>query len=436
MQVIREKYALPPAAGKLAKVFLLSLGLLSISQEIKAEDRVQDFWDETKISGDIRSYYFVRDYTHPGKFDQSAFSLGGSLGLLTGSFWSGFKIGTTVYTAQSLGLNNDNVLKVDTTLPGNSINVLGQAYLEYSRANFLIRGGDQLINTPWLNAADVRMIPITYRGFFGAWGPVKNWTFTALRIYEFKSRVANDFSATNAYNPQNQGAAIAKLGATTNDGAQAIGVNYKIDTLNAQVWGYQFFDYAKLFYGDIQYTFKNKSDINPLIAAQLFTETGDGSNILNQVSTGKADSTGYGALVGVEMPRAKMTLAYNRILAHQGAFNNGDVVSPYTFVSDPLYTNSMIAGLVDKSAGDAWKVAGTFYALEKQLQFVMGYAQYFTQPYVANTKETDFDLMYTFKKARYKALRGLSVRNRLGIMTGDPTKGTFYYGRVMLQYSF
>jgi hypothetical protein len=424
---------------KLSAAMLLLLGLLASKAsfaDTADHDYVQDFWNDTKISGDIRSYFFNRSYTNPGKESQSAYSLGGDLNILTGSFLSGFRIGAAVYTAQSLGLNSGDNLHVDTTLPGRDITTLGQAYLQYSRDTFLIRGGDQLINTPWLNAADSRMIPETYRGFFGTWTPMKDLIFTALRVYEFKSRVANDFSATNVYNPQNQGIPIAKLGDSTNDGAQAVGVNYKTDTINTQAWAYQFLDYAKLFYGDIQYTFKNKSNINPLIAAQFLTETGDGNNTLSYVSTGKANSTGYGGLVGVEMPQAKLTFAYNRIMPHADAFNHGGVVSPYTYTSDPLYTTSMIAGLVDKTPGEAWKVAGTVYAFEKQLQILLSYAQYYTEPYLANTDEVNFDVAYSFKKSKHKSLRGLSIRNRLGVMTGDPTRGTFYYNRVMLQYSF
>jgi hypothetical protein len=414
----------------------LLVGLL-MGNTAFAEDKIEDFWNDTKITGDIRSYYFTRDYSKPGKINQASYALGGDLGILTGAFLGGFRLGAKAYTAQSFGLNGDNIQRMDVTLPGKAVTVLGEAYLQYSHANFLIRGGDQLINTPWLNAADLRVIPATYRGLFATWTPTKDWTFTTLRTFAFKSRVANDFSRTNVYYPENQGnIAIPKLDQTTVDGAQALGIAYANDIFKAQVWGYQFFDFAKLFYGDAQYTFKNKSNIHPLIGIQLFTETGDGNNILSQVSTGKASATGYGALLGAEAPYAKLTLGYNRIIPNKGAFNNGDLVSPYTFTSDPLYTNSMMAGLADKSAGEAWKIAGTLYAFEKQLQFTTSYARYYTQPYLPNTDETNFDVVYAFKKSPHKSLRGLSLRNRLGIMTGDPTRGTFYYNRVMLQYSF
>lgn len=416
-------------------VCALGLSLLTISQSAQA-DPVEDFWRDTTFNGDIRSYYFTRDYTNPKTIDQSAYSLGGNLRVLTGKFLGGFQIGAALYTAQPLGLNSDNPKQVDKTLPGDSVTALGQAYLQYQRSDFLIRAGDQLINTPWLNAADSRMIPATYRGFYGTWTPKPEWTLTALRIYEFKSRVADDFSATNAYNPQNLGYNTPGVGDTTTSGAQALGAMYKASSFTAQAWGYEFFQYARLLYTDFEYLYKNKTSVSPLIGMQFLTEGGDGSNILAQVSTGAANSTAYGAVIGAEIPRGRITFGYNRIIPVTGAFNNGDVVSPYTFTSDPLYTTSMIAGLVDKTAGEAIKIAATLNFFEQRVKFTTSFAQYYTQPLFSNTDETDFDLTYSFKNSKHKYLSGLSLRNRLGIMSGDPAKGTFYYNRVMLQYSF
>ena len=84
------------------------LVLLGICQTATAEDAVQNFWQDTKITGQIRNYYFTRNYVHAAKLDQFAFSIGGDLHILTGAFWSGFRIGATAYTAQPLGLNSDN----------------------------------------------------------------------------------------------------------------------------------------------------------------------------------------------------------------------------------------------------------------------------------------------------------------------------------------
>ena len=134
-------------------------------------DEIVHFLDQTTIDGDIRSYYFSRNFREvPSEFNdpsQAAYSLGGNIRILTAPVLGGFQAGAALYTAQDLGLNSDNPKHVDQTLPGDNITVLGQLYLQYKRGDFLIRGGDQLINTPWMGPSDSRMIPATYRGVYG-----------------------------------------------------------------------------------------------------------------------------------------------------------------------------------------------------------------------------------------------------------------------------
>lgn len=43
-----------------------------------------------------------------------------------------------------------------------SLNVLGQAYLQYQNPWLRMRVGDQLINTPWMNTSDIVMISSTF----------------------------------------------------------------------------------------------------------------------------------------------------------------------------------------------------------------------------------------------------------------------------------
>ena len=202
--------------------------------------------------------------------------------------------------------------------------------------------------------------------------------------------------------------------------------------------GYQFLDFGKLIYNNTQYNFNNNPNIQPIIGAQVFAETGDGDNILQKVSSGAADSSGYGLLAGLVFYNAKLTAGFNQIFSDGDAYKNGDLVSPYTsgYADDPLYTTSMIAGLVEKSSGKAYKLTASYGAFQKDLLLAVSFAQYFTEPQVSDTDETDFDVSYSFNHFPWPYLKGLSIRNRLGIQTGDPVKGTFYYNRVMLQYSF
>lgn len=432
---------IPPT---LKKTLLFCL-LYSAITPAFADDGISDFFDEiasyleqTTIDGDLRSYYFIRDYTAPNTINQTAYSLGGNIRILTAPVLGGLQFGAALYTAQPLDLNSDNPKAVDQTLPGKPITVLGQAYVQYQHSDFLIRAGDQLINTPWLGPSDSRMIPATYRGIYGSWKPNGQWEFDALRVFEFKGRTADGFSATNLYNPENTGGTpIAGLEGTTDDGAQAVGAIYKNAGLSAELWGYQFFDFAKLAYGDFQYTFKNNNGFHPIVGAQVLTEGGDGDNVLADVSSGSAHANAIGAIAGIENQDLRLTLAYNNVFSHEGAYKNGDIVSPYTtgYATDPLYTTSMIAGLAEKGPGSAYKLSGTYFAFHKKLALTTSYARYYTMPFTANTAETDFDVTY-FPFLENKHLKGLSIRNRLGVMTGDPSKGTFCYDRIMLQYSF
>jgi hypothetical protein len=45
----------------------------------------------------------------------------------------------------------------------------------------------------------------------------------------------------------------------------------------------------------------------------------------------------------------------------------------------------------------------------------------------------DVDVTYEFK---HRLLKGLSLRNRIGILNGDLDRGRYVYERMMIQYSF
>lgn len=394
----------------------------------------QDFLKQSKLSGNLRSYYFTRDFGKPGVASQSAFSLGGMLNLKTATI-SGFSADAAYYAADPLDLNTEVLPHLDVTLPGKSVNVLGQLYLQYQNPMWLLRGGDQLIKTPWLNDADSRMIPATYQAIYTTLTPLKNLEFTAFRVFRFKSRTSNQFNHTNLYSPDNFGTPVKPVGNLTVNGAIAGGVNYKYQNLKTQAWYYRFYDFANLAYTDANYTFKNNTGLSPIAGIQLAKEWSDGRHFLESFGLGRTDAEVYGLLLGLEIPNGQISIGYDNIPKSNGAFHNGDFVSPYTsgYTSDPLYTTSMIAGLIEKSAGHAYKLSGNYYLFDKQLKLGASYAEYDTAPVVSDTNEVDFDATYAFLNNK---LKGLSIRDRIGILNGNPATGRFVYNRIMLQYEF
>ena len=419
------------------KVNKLILGLFIVSiAKVSYAESLNDFTKQTEINGNLRAYYFMRDYANADSPNQDAFSLGGQLNVLTSSlFLSGLRMGLSGYFAQPLGLNKSNSQQVDNSLPGFNMTTLGQAFLQYQTKAFLLRAGNQLINTPWLNAADTRIIPATYQGLFSTYSLSNTITLTALRVFRYKDRTSDNFSKTNLYNPDGfSRKGVAGYGDTTTNGALAFGVQQKLTDITTQAWYYKFYDLANLFYTSVNYESNKSTNIKPLIGAQFLRQWGDGKNLLKPYAGGAANTVGYGVLVGAKTDSIQLTLGYNYIPANNNAFSQGNILSPYTaaYTSDPLYTNSMIAGLIDKGAGQAVKLAASYSACDKQLQLSASYAKYFTNPRLANTDETDFDIAYSLNGR----LKGLTIRNRIGVLTGNKSLGQFFNNRLMLQYSF
>jgi hypothetical protein len=415
---------------QIASVILLGL----VATASSAAESIDNFVENIKISGKLRMYDFTRNYATPNLPQQTAFALGGNINLLTPDlYFKGLQADVDFYTAHTLlGLNSSNPALVDRTL-GESINVLGQAYLQYGYHDFLVKAGRQIIDTPWINPSDSRMIPNSYQGVYVSYQPIKSVKLTALRLFEFKDRISDSFSDINLYNPEAMGDVIPKLADVRDRGAAAIGGEYKNKNLDSQLWYYQFYDFSKLVYADGEYDFTPCSAITPFVGAQVLRETADGRNYIAHFTGDSVDSSAYGLLLGVKNNYFKLSMGYNRIFEDNSSFKHGDIISPYTagYATDPLYTTSMIAGLVEKGAGDAIKASGSLFLLDKKLTLTGSYAKYFV-PNNNNTQEINGDVKYSFDGK----LKGFSVRDRVGVLYNDVRLGRFIYNRVMLEYAF
>lgn len=376
---------------------------------------VRDYLAKSRLSGDLRMYYFSRDFQSAALPDQAAFSLGGRLGLQTAPL-AGVNAGLSFFTANPLGLNGGNAAEVDRSLPGATVNVLGEAYVQYRNPLITLRLGNQLVSTPWMNPSDSRMIPAAFQGIYAAVDPTPNLRLVAMRMFRFKGRTADTFSSTNLLSDRND------------KGVLSAGVLYRASGVLAQAWYYQFYGFARLFYGDLLYTFHKDHTVAPFVAAQYTREFGDGANYL-----GKVNTTVYSVMAGLNIGTLGVAVAVSKIPSHPGAYHDGNVLSPYTghYNTGPIFTNSMMSGMVKKAVGAAYKLSLSYLALHRQLRLLASYAVYHTLPYASNTSETDFDLTWFPRR-----LKGLSLRDRVGVERGVERTGTFVYNRFMLQYSF
>ncbi len=203
--------------------------------------------------------------------------------------------------------------------------------MQYQHHGLTIKAGDQLINTPWLNSNDSRMIPAAYQALYADYALTPELSFIAFRQTAFQSRTSDSYSGLNLYNVNDQifgGTPLTNLGNTTDIGTLAAGSTFQNENINGEIWGYQFYDFAKLIYGNFIYSFTNPTLLTPLLGIQIAHETGDGSDLLEQTGYGFVDNNIFGAMIGVNIPQGGITIGYNNIPKENGAFHNGDVVSP------------------------------------------------------------------------------------------------------------
>ncbi len=437
-------------------VLLALSGFSAAAYADSSVNSLKDLFTQGTVDGQVRAYYFSRDFGKNAT-NLSAFSLGGYLNAHTASL-AGFSADVGFYTANSLGANRKNP---DVTLmgPGTSINRLGQAYLQYEIPQVLLfRAGNQTLNTPWVNGSDSRVIPATYQGVFAQVSPYCGWNIYGMRIFRWASRTSGDYYRDNLYYPATfqgdnmyGGAAAVPSTDPASNGILAFGTSYKRYGINAQAWYYDMYQFTNIFYGDAQYTLKTGMGVDPFLGGQINREwdsqsllnTSLGASAINRFKGNGVNSTAWGVIGGIDydlknpiLGKGQLAASYNEILYHPGAVGGGAIISPYTvgYATDPLYTTSMIRGLVELGPGHGWKIKWTQNFLNKQFLFMAAYAQYQLQT-LGQANDIYGDLTY-FPQG---FLKGLSIRDRVEVAHGGGlpnNTGYFIYNRVMLTYDF
>lgn len=414
-------------------------------------DALSDLFTQGHVDGQLRAYYFTRSYDTSAVPDASAFSGAALINMTSGSL-NDFSLGASFVTANSFGTQNDNPARIDSTLMGinDSVSALGQAYVQYKNEWMMLRGGYQYLNTPWMGQSDSRVIPASYNAVSAVFKPAKGWDVYALRSFDWKSRTSGGYYADNLYYPAtfNGDAMYGGLGglpatAHQSNGAWALGTSYGVDGFKGQAWYYNFLDFARMGYLEGSYTFKTGTGFDPFVGAQYVDESGSGNNFLVTnhtalfgVAGSRVKSKVWGVTGGVIIPHGRIDLGYNKVGSESGAVGGGAIISPYTaaYATDPLYTTSMIRGLVEMGPGHAWKAKVTYNVLQN-FQVIAAYAKYTTQ-YRGNSHDVYLDLIYNLDGY----LKGLTLRNRWERSSGgwnlNPGNKPFTYNRVMISYAF
>jgi len=142
----------------LKRSLLLSmfLSLSSSAQEL------EDIFKEGKVSGQLRAFWYDGD--RELRIDRTALTLGGILSYKTAPY-EGFSGGVSFFSSNgvtSLTKMPESGQTHNLNPDGSSINTLGEAYLQYSAHNTLIRYGRQRLDLPLTNDYYNRMLPNSF----------------------------------------------------------------------------------------------------------------------------------------------------------------------------------------------------------------------------------------------------------------------------------
>ena len=423
----------------------LALALATVGTGVAQAASLNDILSGVQVDGKVRAYRFTRQFTPndnigTDKQDVNAFSLGAILNLHTDAAADGWGFGVTGMTAQSLGLNAHHP---DSTLMGtqSQYSVLGQLYLQYRQPLWMVRAGDQELSTPWMGGSDSRVLPATYQAVLLQINPIDHLHVYAFRETAWKSRTSDNFYQDNLYygagwgGDPTYGGGPAVMGTTGQraSGTLSVGADYKANGINARLWYYDFYSFANMYYGEATYTYKTGKGYDPFVGIQGLTENLSASK---SFLGSKVNSRVAGFKVGVNVPHGQLFVAYDKVNYDANAYGSGTIVSPYTanYATDPLWTTSMIRGLVELGPGHAWKVKGTYKLFNNQLRLMAAWAKYTTK-LKGNSTDTYGDITWFF----HGPYKGLSLRDRIEVSNGQQANGghdKFVYNRVMAEYDF
>jgi len=443
------------------KNIVMSIVAMGMLTSVNAADSFAGMFSEGKASGQIREYSISRtmDYSNPTKDDytRSANAIGGHLKFETDSY-KGITLGTAFYTTNGFANDSDKTdyTKFDPTLLGvnnKSYSLLGEAYLQYHRANTTLKLGRQKLNTPLAGADDARMLPNLFEAYLLINSDIPDTTIIAGHVTRFAQgtfgRAYNGgiLAATGGYSvvdTRNQVGEFVNMGdyaiGKKTDGVSVLSASYTgIKGLKVQLWDYYAYDILNAVYGqvDAKWNCLLSDKVKPFASAQVIKENDVGDKL-----AGSIDGAYWGAKVGAKVENFTTYLAYSQTTENSAsdAATANAIISPWGGM--PAFTQGMVTRHVFLAGTKATKVAASynFKSFGPDLKTVAYYASYDMADYNGYTygdaSETGFDIIY-----KPKAVKGLNLRVRgnfaddFNVATSGDTVGWSEY-RFIANYTF
>jgi len=154
----------------LSMLFILSASPVSMAataEQPQEPDSLAHIFTGGKLNGTIRSLLFSRDFDGVTE-NRTTLAIGGNLGFETAPFY-GVSGGVGFKTGAGDNLSGDELYggvlaPGDTPLDAENYAALDEYYLRYNNWDTVLTVGAQRLDTPWMNAYDIRLTPKKYRG--------------------------------------------------------------------------------------------------------------------------------------------------------------------------------------------------------------------------------------------------------------------------------
>lgn len=397
---------------------LISFITLVTGSAAYAADNIKDAFEQGSLKGELRGYYFERDFEDSkDRADLAA----GTLFYYRTAAVNGLSAGVAFASASDIGDNDDKMVyglvKGFGTSKHESFNRLQEYYIQGEWFDTKIKYGAQEINTPFMSGHDIRLLPKTYRGLSVVNNSIKNLELSGYYITDFQGWWDDEFVSM-----------ISVSGEEVDRDLVVGGVKYTlpIDAAKIQLQGWKYymndvFDTSFLK----AYTSKKIGDYD-----LFFTPS-----VLFQKSVGKElggrefDTYQYGFNTGVRAHGFNIAAYYAK---------TGD---------DELYVPWGDEKVIIQQINAAGRADEEAYALRVEYDFskigIKGLSAYvFHTYYDANElqystqkakdiNETDLSAQYNFSGA----LDGFSVRVRYAMIDAEGGEN-FNDFRVYLRYNF
>ncbi|WP_423821241.1 hypothetical protein V5738_12975 [Salinisphaera sp. SPP-AMP-43] len=469
----------------------------------------------SEIHGRVGIYDFRRwhdtNQPYPGQpdtgddYNTQGTNYGAQIGLQTGRIY-GFSAGAEFVYSSSFYGNNDAGTKLNCNLAcGGSIQNITQGYLQFNAYGMQIRGGRQLLNTPLAGADQFTFLPRSFNGVSAVWRPLQ--TMSRMQYggsgagsesdatsgpqitqnptpdsqnYETDQYLPFDMGASPSDQPEWQifGAKIGRYEGRGNDddfsknnryftdvaGFWSVGTTFRDTTEAGQIIGqyyhYRFQQTESADYGEIGYMATNLDNSDgmqwaPYARAQIMAAYDADKDRIPQ----GINSQIYGLKLGLQSNELGFSIFGNFSPEHNGSFNNGQLLHPYTDLSGVLYTDTMNNGI--QQIGPGWAAGArvdftptdnlAMYARYVQYEAKNGhYHDFYFNGGASNVITDDSFVGESVKDQKSQAigigltydlggiwpqLAGLKIGDNLGITKFDGAPN-FYNNRVRFYYSF